>query len=63
MLLKKIYEVDKLMEVSLLFSRSFGEFGKFCDVFHENMFELLKESYKDVNFKVEIRKYFFDIQY
>jgi len=29
------------MEVSLLFSRSFGEFGKFCDVFHENMFELL----------------------
>jgi len=28
----------------------------------ENMFELLKESYKDVSFKVEIRKYFFDME-
>ena len=28
----------------------------------ENMFELLKESYKDVSFKVEIKKYIFDME-
>ena len=28
----------------------------------ENMFELLKKSYKDVGFKVEIRKYIFDME-